>query len=177
MGEEEKAKWKLYSSDKGTEQRSAEDIGYEEASEYQQREFGPTPDPLDGERAYRLNRREGFSPTESDKPRIGGALASALDLPDHQKEQVYEIMGELNLAAFGSQRRIETVALGVITVVVNYDRFQRRQDPNATRIAESQEYRRLISDLGIDYSAIGTTKRVVKQELQKREYFDSCGGQ
>ncbi|EJN57758.1 hypothetical protein [Halogranum rubrum] len=80
-------------------------------------------------------------------------------------------MSELNLAAFGSQRRIETVALGVITVVVNYDRFQRRQDPDATRITETPEFRQLLADHEINYSDIGTAKRVVKQELNEQNYF------
>jgi UDP-N-acetylglucosamine 2-epimerase len=80
-------------------------------------------------------------------------------------------MSNLNLAAFGNQRRIETVALGVIVVVVNYDRFYRQQNPEADRIAESREFRELMKDLEINYSDIGTAKRIVKQELKKQEYF------
>ncbi len=80
-------------------------------------------------------------------------------------------MRELNLSAFGSQREIETVTLGVIAVVVNYDRFQRQENPNATRIVETTRFRELMRDLSIDYSDIGTAKRIVKQELAEIDYF------
>jgi len=118
-----------------------------------------------------LNSREGYSPTEADKPRFAGALASSLDLTEGHTNEVYSIMSDLNLAAFGNQRRIETVALGVIAVVVNYDRFHRQQNPEADRIAESPEFRKLMNDLDISYSDIGTAKRIVKQELKEQDYF------
>lgn len=80
-------------------------------------------------------------------------------------------MKELNLSAFGSQREIETVSLGVIAVIVNYDRFQRRQNPDASRIAESQEFRKLMKEHDIDYSDIGTVKRIAKNELRECGYL------
>lgn len=164
--------WIPYSTNDEDEEPSPEEIGYAEASEYQETEFGPLPylDDTSG-RAHRLKHREGYSPTEGDKPRFAGALASELNLTQSQTDDIYSIMSELNLAAFGSQRRIETVALGVITVVVNYDRFQRQQNPNATRIAEAPEFRKLLKELDIDYSDVGTAKRVVKQELKNQGYF------
>lgn len=165
-------RWIAYSTHDEDEGPSPDEIDYAEASEYQETEFGPLPylDDTSG-RAHRLKHREGYSPTEGDKPRFAGALASELNLTQSQTDEIYLIMSELNLAAFGSQRRIETVALGVITVVVNYDRFQRQQNPNATRIAETPEFRELLKELDIDYSDVGTAKRVVKQELKKQGYF------
>ncbi len=171
MKDEERPKWVPYSSEE-EEKPKANDISYADAADYQKTEFGPIPSQNDSSaRAQRLNRREGYSPTEGDKPRFAGALASSLDLTESQTNEVYSIMSNLNLAAFGRQRRIETVALGVIVVVVNYDRFYRQQNPEADRIAESREFRVLMKELEIGYSDIGTAKRVVKQELKKQEYF------
>ena len=172
MGEEEEPGWKSYSPEKADEQPKADEISYADAAKYQETEFGPVPSEYaSSARTERLNRREGYSPTEGDKPRFAGALASPLDLTERQTNEVYSIMSDLNLAAFGSQRRIETVALGVITVVVNYDRFHRQQNPEAFRIAESEEFRQLMKELDVDYSDIGTAKRVVKQELKEQGYF------
>jgi hypothetical protein len=164
--------WTPYSTNDKDEQPSPDEIGYAEASEYQETEFGPLSylDETSG-RAHRLKRREGYSPTEGDKPRFAGALASELNLTQSQTNEIYSVMSDLNLAAFGAQRRIETVALGVITVIVNYDRFQRQQNPSATRIAETSEFRELLKELDIDYSDVGTAKRVVKQELKNQDYF------
>lgn len=164
--------WIPYSEYDEYREQSPDDIGYAEASEYQETEFGPLPySDNTSTRAYRLQRREGYSPTEGDKPRFAGALASDLNVTQKQLDDIYEIMSELDLAVFGSQRRIETVALGVITVVVNYDRFQRRRNPDATRIAESDEFKQLLIKLDIDYSDLGTAKRIVKQELKDKGYF------
>lgn len=173
MGNEDsEPRWRDHSSEKGREEGSAEEIGYEEAAEYQQTEFGPlvTPDGSSA-RTYRLNRREGYSPTEGDKPRVGGALASALGLTEAQTDEVYTIMSELNLSAFGSQRRLETVVLGVITVVVNYDRFQRQRNPDASRISESRPFRQLMMEFDTSYSDLGTVKRVVKKELKEMGHY------
>ncbi|WP_435180476.1 hypothetical protein [Halorussus sp. AFM4] len=169
MGDEGTSpKWVSYSS----EDPPTDEISYAEASEYQQTEFGSLFDRDDSSpRARRLNRREGWSPTDGDKHRFADALASSLELPDSQKKEICAIMRELNLSAFGSQREIETVTLGVIAVVVNYDRFQRQENPNATRIVETTRFRELMRDLSIDYSDIGTAKRIVKQELAEIDYF------
>lgn len=172
MGEKENREWVSYSSEKADDGTKANDISYADAAEYQQTEFGPLPSEYKiSARAERLNRREGYSLTEGDKPRFAGALASSLDLNASQVSEVYSIMSSLNLSVFGNQRRIETVALGVIAVVVNYDRFHRQQNPEATRIAESRKFRELMKELDVDYSDIGTAKRVVKQELQDQGYF------
>lgn len=173
MAEDKPApRWTSYSSVQDDESASTDGISYAEAVEHQQTEFGSLPYSDDASiRAYRLNRREGYSPTESDKYRIATALASSLELTNRQVNEVYTIMSELNLAVFGSQRRVETVSLGVIAVIVNYDRFQHKQNPDADRISESQRFKERMKEFGIDYSDIGTAKRVVKQELRKMEYF------
>ena len=169
---EGKPQWVSYSSEKQEEERSTADISYADASEYQETEFGPLPvADSSSVRAYRLSRREGYSPTEADKPRVTGALASTLDLSKAHTEEVCSIMAELNLASFGSQRRLETVALGVIAVIVNYERFQRQQNPDAIRISETPKFQELMMEFEIDYSDLGTAKRVVKQELRKLDYF------
>lgn len=174
MNEGEEPRWVAYSSKKDEDESKSDDISYADAAEYQETEFGPLPTQSNSSaRARRLNSREGYSPTEGDKPRFAGALATSLDLTESQTSEVYSIMSDLNLAVFGNQRRIETVALGVIVVVVNYDRFYRQQNPDATRIAESPEFRRLMKELEVDYSDIGTAKRIVKRELKEREYFYS----
>jgi hypothetical protein len=172
MADEEKSSWVSYSSKKGDNKPKANDISYADAADYQKTEFGPVPGRNDSSaRTQRLNRREGYSPTEADKPRFAGALASFLNLTEAQTDEVYSIMSDLNLAAFGNQRSIETVSLGVIVVVVNYDRFYRQQNPEADRIAESYEFKTLMKELDINYSDIGTSKRIVKQELKKQDYF------
>lgn len=170
--EEGEPQWVSYSSQEQDEERSTADIGYAEASEYQEREFGPPP-VIDSSsvRAYRLNRREGYSPTEKDKPHLAKALASTLDLSAAQTKEIGSIMSELNLTAFGSQRRLETVALGVIAVIVNYERFQHQQNPDAIRISETPKFQELMMEFEIDYSDLGTAKRVVKQELIEIGYF------
>lgn len=172
MSEEKQPEWTSFKSGKSETEPDANDVSYAEASKYQEGEFGPIPSmDKSSARAARLNSREGYSPTESDKPLFGGALATSLDVTQGQLDEIYSIMGELNLAAFGNQRRIETVALGVITVVVNYDRFHRRKNPDAQRIAESRPFRELMMEHDIDYSDLGTAKRIVKQELNKRGYY------
>ncbi|WP_144049589.1 hypothetical protein [Halorubrum salipaludis] len=172
MAGEERPKWIPYSSKKEDDRPEASDISYADASNYQKTEFGPIPSQNSSSaRTQRLNSREGYSPTEADKPRFAGALASSLSLSKAHTSEVYSIMSSLNLAAFGNQRDIETVALGVIVVVVNYDRFYRQQNPEADRISESREFRKLMKDLNIDYSDIGTAKRIVKQELKEQDYF------
>lgn len=164
--------WGSYSQKRKREKRPADEINYADALEHQKRESGKLPAEYDTSvRAYRLNRREGYSPTEGDKPRIAGALGSALDLTDSQLQEIYTIMSDLNLVAFGNQRKIETVALGVIAVVVNYDRFQRQRNPDATRISETSRFQELMMEFEIDYSDLGTAKRVVKQELKNQGYF------
>jgi len=172
MGDEKRLKWVSYSSKNEDDQPDPNDISYADATDYQKTDFGPLPGQYNpSARLQRLNRREGYSPTEADKPRFAGALASALNLSETHTSEVYSIMSNLDLTAFGNQRRIETVALGVIVVVVNYERFYRQQNPEADRIAESREFRNLLKDLEINYSDIGTAKRIVKQELKKQEYF------
>jgi|APHM01.1.fsa_nt_gi hypothetical protein len=165
--------WESYSERSQADESPTDNIGYERASEYQETEFGPLPVVDDSSvRAYRLNRREGYSPTEGLKPHIGEALASSLSISEVQKKEVIDTMSELDLTAFGSQRQLETVALGVISVIVNYDRFQRRQNPDANRISETSEFRNLMIENEIDYSDLGTAKRVTKQELIELGYFD-----
>lgn len=169
MSEEKQLKWRAFESE---DEPDANNMGYEEAHEHQEEEFRSIPSKYEhSARTNRLNSREGYSPTESNKPLFAGALATSLDVTKGQLSDVYSIMGELNLAAFGNQRRIETVALGVITVVVNYDRFHARKNPDAQRIAESRPFRELMMEHDIDYSDLGTAKRIVKQELKKRGYY------
>lgn len=162
-------KWVSYSE---KEEPDANEIPYADAKEYQQTEHGPIVNPNEiSARAKRLNRREGYSPSESDKPRIASALATRLDLPDSQTDKICSAMKELNLSAFGSQRQIEAVALGVITVFVNYHRFQIRNNPDAKRIAEERQFIELLMEFDVSYSDLGTIKRIAKDELKEQGYF------
>ena len=154
------------------EEPEANEIPYADAKEYQHAEHGPIVNPNEiSARAKRLNRREGYSPSESDKPHIASALATRLDLPDSQTNKICRAMSELDLSVFGSQRQVEAVALGVITVFVNYHRFQIQNNPEADRIAEEQQFIELLVEFDVSYSDIGTIKRIAKDELKQLGYF------
>jgi hypothetical protein len=142
MSGDEGGEWVSYTE---KEEPDANEIPYADAKEYQH--------------------------AESDKPRIASALATRLDLPDSQTNKICRAMKELDLSVFGSQRQIEAVALGVITVFVNYHRFQIQNNPEADRIAEEQQFIELLMEFDVSYSDIGTIKRIAKDELKQLGYF------
>lgn len=118
--------------------------------------------PSDGNQASRL--------ATLDKKRITQAYCSSLELPQHLKADAVRGMLLLDLTAFGNRKRIEGIALLVIELVVDYERRYRRQDPEASRMAEEPEFKYLIRAADLVPGKMKLSRKV-KSELIKRDFF------
>lgn len=108
-----------------------------------------------------------------DKIRITQAFCSTLDVPRHQMNEAARIMLLLDLNQFGNQKRLNRVALGVINVVVNWHRFQIRQNPHANRINRTTDFQKLMHANDVDESDLNSLRRITKRELRSMDYFNS----
>jgi len=81
-------------------------------------------------------------------------------------------MAGLNLDRFGNQKRIEKVTLAVIKVLVNRDRFERQQNPDAIRISQDPAFKQRMEDHEISESDLYSVSQQVKEELKRRGYYD-----
>jgi hypothetical protein len=81
-------------------------------------------------------------------------------------------MAGLNLDRFGNQKRVEKVALAVIKVFVNRDRFERQQNLDAIRISQEPAFKQLMDDHEISGSDLYSVSQLVKKELKRRGYYD-----
>lgn len=84
-------------------------------------------------RQYQTNDEHSSRMSDLDKKRITQALCGHLDLTSYQQGLVIRQMMELDLTRFGSQKRIENVALAVIREVVEDDR---QPDINPDQLGE-----------------------------------------
>jgi len=137
--------------------------------------FGP-----DYERLARLNEGRHSATgdlstrtSELDKIRITQAFCSRLDLPRHQMTDAAKVILFLDLDEFGNQKRLERVALGVINVVVNWHRFQLRNNLNAKRINQTSQFKALMEAHDVDSSDLWSIKGMVKEHISEMDYFDS----
>lgn len=122
-----------------------------------------------------------------DKKRITQAFCSSLDLTPYQQQEAVSIMGRLNLDRFGRQKRIEKVALGVIKVVVNRDRFRPRgprgmnnlADADLShihRISQNEQFVALRKQFGVSKKDLYSISQLVKRELKRIGYYHTAEG-
>lgn len=104
-----------------------------------------------------------------DKERITEALCSQLEVTSLQQTEILRAMELLDLRQFGRHKRIETVALIVIKVVVNYDRLTR--NPDAERITEDESYKQLLDTYGLDLGDVMRISKTVKETLGEYGFF------
>lgn len=107
-----------------------------------------------------------------DKKRITQAYCSVLDVTPFQRDEAVRAMLLLNLNKFGQQKRIEKVALTVIRIVVNYNRFSHLRRPEADRISETETFKRLAEEVGLDTRTMTRLSKSIKEELVAVEFFE-----
>jgi hypothetical protein len=78
----------------------------------------------------------------------------------------------LNLDDFGQNKRIEKVALSVIRVVVNYNRFSHLRKIDAPRISETNEFKQLAESVKLDKRTMMRLSRSIKEKLSAAEFFE-----
>lgn len=115
-----------------------------------------------------------------DKKRITESFCSYLDVPSHQQQEAIAAMGKMNLDRFGSQKRLEKVALAAIKVVVERDRFHRLRRTNLreldeellpTRMLDDERYCDLLDEHNVSRKDVYSISQLVKRELKKRNHF------
>lgn len=123
-----------------------------------------------------------------DKKRIVQSFCSSLDVTPHQQREAVSIIGRLNLDRFGSQKRLEKVALCVIRFVVDQDRqrlFLMGRDPSEVdlssidfskypqKLADDPQYQQLCKEYGVSSEDRYSISQLIKRELKERDYFTS----
>jgi len=119
--------------------------------------------PSDGTLSARLARL--------DKKRITQAYCSRFDVTQFQRDEAVRAMLLLNLDGFGQNKRIEKVALTVIRVVVNYNRFAHLRKKDAPRISETEDFKRLAKSVHLDKRTMRRLSRSIKEKLSAAEFF------
>jgi hypothetical protein len=119
--------------------------------------------PSDGTQSRRL--------AALDKKRITQSLCSSLEIPRYQQAEAVRAMLELDLTAFGNQKRIERVALAVIEVIMEYELRYRRRDPNGPRLADNPEFKYLARSVGLIPGKM-VLSRKVKRQLSDIGFFE-----
>lgn len=149
----------------------------------------------EGRIARLVRQNEGRHPSDGghsareaarDKKRITQSFCSALELTEYQRKEAVSVISRLNLDRFGSQKRLEKVALCVIQFVVDRDRqrlFLNGRDPSEIDLAAidfDQQPPKLIEDprfgtLCEEYAVSAKDRysisQLIKRELKRREYF------
>ncbi|WP_256288286.1 hypothetical protein [Halobellus inordinatus] len=120
--------------------------------------------PSDGTLSARLARL--------DKKRITQAYCSRLDVTQFQRDEAVRAMLLLNLDDFGQNKRIEKVALTVIRVIVNYNRFAHLQKTDAQRISETKDFKQLAESVELDKRTMRRLSRSIKENLSAAEFFE-----
>lgn len=112
----------------------------------------------------RGDSRHGARMSRLDKRRATQALCSALDLPAYQQRMVVDYMLDLDLSLFGSQKRIEKVALVVIRHVVEREWFEQNPtDPE--RLSERDRYLALVEEQDMDMGDVMRISQIFKRWL------------
>jgi hypothetical protein len=150
----------------GFEMDSATSVGGSEADEKHQRlqKVNAGAEPSDGEWSMREANR--------DVLRVTTALCSSLDLNTAEQEEVLATMQRLDLSSFGSQRGIETVALGVIRFRVpqmrseHVDLDQVDDDQMSQIFISRQEaFKSCIDDFDLSMSDLNTINKGIRDQL------------
>ncbi|EMA44452.1 DNA-directed RNA polymerase epsilon subunit [Halococcus morrhuae DSM 1307] len=98
-----------------------------------------------------------------DKKHITEIFCSRLGVTEFQKGGVMDAMEALDFSQFGSQRAVETVALGVIRYVVNKDRLER--NPEATWVSHEDQFQELMESCNVTMSDLTTVKRIALNQI------------
>ena len=122
--------------------------------------------------AHRSSGDYSTKKSQYDKIRISTALCNSLDLNSYQTKEVSRVMTGLDLDRFGNQKRVEKVALAVIKVLINRDRFERQQNLDAIRSSQEPAFKQLMEDHEISGSDLYSLSQLVKKELKRRGYYD-----
>lgn len=101
-----------------------------------------------------------------DKIRITGQLCNELAIPEHQRAEAQLLMARLNLDKFGSQKRIEKVALTVIRHIDERDRMSGVL-VRAPRIASTDRFKMLLNENGMDHGDVMRISTVLKEQLRE----------
>lgn len=89
---------------------------------------------LHNEGRHRSDGNHSVREAARDKIRITESFCSHLGVTPYQQSEALSAIGRLNLDRFGQQKRLEKVALAVIKVVVERDRFHRLRDSNLANL-------------------------------------------
>lgn len=129
-------------------------------------------------RLYQTDDEHSSRMSELDKKRITQALCGHLDLTSYQQDLITGRMAELDLTRFGSQKRIENVALAVIREVVEADRRPdihpeqlgelseeelERINESWERMSADEKYNALLEEFGLDLNDIQRITKVLRE--------------
>lgn len=112
---------------------------------------------------HRSDGRFAVRQSQWDKKHVTQIFCSQLGLTRPQRDGVMDAMESLDFSKFGSQRAIETVALGVIRYVVNKDRVER--NPDATWVSHEDQFKELMDDCDVSMSNLTTVKEVALEQI------------
>jgi hypothetical protein len=107
-----------------------------------------------------------------DKKRITQSYCSEFKITSFQRDEAVRAMLLLNLDDFGQHKRIEKVALTVIRILVNYNRFSQLRKIDADRISETEEFKELAENVGLDKRTMTRLSTRIKEELKSVEFFE-----
>jgi hypothetical protein len=129
-------------------------------------------------RQYQTDDEHSRRMSDLDKRRITQALCGHLDITPHQQDLVIKRMMELDLTHFGSQKRIENVALAVIREIVEADRRPNidpehlselgeeeleRLNGSWERMSADKRYNALLEEFGLDLNDIQRIAKVLRE--------------
>ena len=100
-----------------------------------------------------------------DKIEVTGDLCDRLDVTDGQTKRAKAVMIALDLDRFGSQKRIENVALAVIRFVHLWEHHQRGVIPEP-RLSSTPAYKALLEEFDLDHGDIMRISTVLKEQLR-----------
>lgn len=115
-----------------------------------------------------------------DKKRITQSFCSNLEVTPFQQREALSVIGKLNLDRFGQQKRLEKVALAVIKVVVEWDRFDRLKHTNLAdlsdddipqRVLEEEGFCKLLETYDVSRKDLYSVSQLVKRELKNQNHF------
>lgn len=162
------------SSELGEDDRDAYAVGYD--SSMATRIGDEESDDGDAKRLRKLHegrhRSDGQHSTREhhrDKKRIRQAICSSLPLTEREKEEVANVVRDIDFARFGQQKALQRVILGIVVVVV--DEQRRQDDPEIDEFVQwSDEFREICESLDISMSDLSSIKQNVREALDSETF-------
>lgn len=111
--------------------------------------------------------------TERDKERVAQAICSNLPVNSREREHVVNAVKSLNLDAFGNQKNLTKVTLGMVAVLV--DEQYREPDELDDLVARSDEYQSIRDTHDISMSDLNTVKQIAREELENQQVSLTSG--